>query len=274
MNYSQIEYESLGNIALITLNRPQYHNAIGRIMIEELDDAFRQAVKDDAIRCIVVAASGKHFCAGHDLGTPEKLVDDQERPFPEGIPGVYQRSWEIYIEPSLRWRNLPKPTIGAVHGYCVWGGWMLASTMDVLFASANANFLPGRGQYFTVPWDIGVRQAKDILLENRFIDAREAKTLGFVTRVFPDETLHSETLAYAGRVAENEPFDLWMTKASLNQAQDAQGFTAHIEAAHFMPRRVASPSSAQGAQLQSGQRRVAPIDRALRNQQLARADES
>src|SRR5436309_6735653 len=84
MEYTQILYEPQDAVAVVTLNRPEYRNPIGRICIEELDDAFSRAVKDDAIRVIVLRAEGQHFSAGHDLGTPAKLKDDAERPYPPG----------------------------------------------------------------------------------------------------------------------------------------------------------------------------------------------
>ena len=267
--YTQIKYEVADRVGVITLNRPEYRNAIGRIMIEELDDVFDRALADDDVGVVALVAEGPHFSAGHDLGTPAKLADDEARPFPPGVPGTFLRSWSMYIEPGLRWRNFPKPTVCGVHGMCVFGGWMLAATMDVLFAAEDANFLPSRLQYFSMPWDIGVRKAKEVLLEPRFIDAKEAVEYGFVTRVYSVDTLREETLGYAKRVAENDPFYLWTTKLAINQAQDTQGYTTHINDAHAFPMGGGGRSS-QGGQLPSGQRRIAPIDRALRNQQLMR----
>src|SRR5215213_8699070 len=118
MDYTQILYEPRDAVAVVTLNRPEYRNPIGRITVEELDDAFNRAVRDPEIKVILLRAEGPHFSAGHDLGTPAKLQDDAERPYPPGVRGTFQRSWELYIEPGLRWRNLPKPTICAVQGKC------------------------------------------------------------------------------------------------------------------------------------------------------------
>ena len=128
---------------------------------------------------------------------------------------------------------MPKPTIALVEGYCIFGGWMIAAAMDVLFAHEDARFLPGQTQYFSVPWDLGAKRAKEILFEHRFMSAQECFDNGFVNRVFDTENLERETLAYAGRVAENylaNPMGVETTKRTINHMLDAQGFTAEIGA--------------------------------------------
>jgi len=258
---TQVQYDVVGRVARVSLNRPRYRNALGRIALEELDVAFETAVADSGVGAIVLRGEGQHFSAGHDLGTPEKLVDDEARPYPEGSRGVFERSWELYIDKGFRWRNLPKPTIAAVQGYCIFGGWMLAAAMDVVFAAEDARFLGNRFQYFSVPWDIGVRRAKEVMFAPRFIDAREAYEYGFATRVLPADELDEHTMDYAARVAQSDEFELRLTKLALNQAQDLQGYTNHILAIHNSQLRGGS----QGGQFPSGQRRIAPIDRALDN---------
>jgi enoyl-CoA hydratase len=233
-DYRQIRYEQDGRVARLVLNRPRYRNAQSRVLIEELDDAYARAAADDGVGAIVLMGEGDHFSAGHDLGTPEELADREERPIGEGLRGRYRRSWDMNIDPTLRWRNIPKPTIAAVHGYCIFAGWIIASASDVVFAADDAMFLPTNFQYFSVPWDLRARKAKEILFESRFIDAREAEELGFVNRVLPRERLAEEAMAYAARVAANDPFQLRMIKLAINQAQDAQGFTQHIYGAHAL----------------------------------------
>lgn len=263
MEYTEILYEKIDRVAKVTLNRPHYRNPIGRITIEEVDHAFADAAEDDGIGAIVLCAKGDHFSAGHDIGTPEKQADDEARPFPTGARGQFHRSWNLYIEHGLRWRNLPKPTIGVIQGKCIWGGWMVATTMDILFAAEDARFLGSNFQYFSVPWDVGIRKAKEILFEPRFITASEAQELGFVNRVFKDQgEALEEAMAYAGRVATNSIFNLRMTKLNVNMAQDMQGYTNHILAAHTKPGGGA-PST--GLRLKSGERRVAPVQQAEEN---------
>jgi enoyl-CoA hydratase len=228
MDYKHIIYQP-AEIARIILNRPQYRNAQSRLMIEEMDEAFEKASKDEAVKVIVLSGKGDHFSAGHDLGTPEETADKETRGFPNDGPGVYNRFRDIYLQKTLRWRNVPKPTIAMVQGYCIFGGWMFASAMDIIFASEDALFLPSHTQYFPVPWDLGARKAKEILFEHRFITAAEALENHFINKVFPREKLEEKTLAYAERVAENNPFQLRMVKYSVNHMLDAMGFTSEIE---------------------------------------------
>ena len=264
---TQVTYEVVGRVARVSLNRPRYRNALGRITLEELDVCFTAAVEDSGVGAIVLRGEGPHFSSGHDAGTPEKLADDEARPYPPGGRGVFERSWDLYIDKGLRWRNLPKPTIAAVQGYCIFGGWMLASAMDILFAAEDARFLGSRFQYFCVPWDIGVRRTKEVLFEPRFIDAREAYEYGFATRVLPLDELDDHAMAYAARVAQNDEFELRLTKLAINQAQDIQGYTNYILA---IQNGQVRGTNSQGAQLAPGQRSIAPVDRALENYEWSR----
>lgn len=234
MAYETILYDVSDHIAKITLNRPQYRNAQSRLLLEELDDAFRVANHDTDVRVVVLLGAGDHFSAGHDLGTKEELADRKERPFEEGLRGNFERSRESFIEMTLRWRNVSKPTICGVQGYCIFGGWIIASAMDIIFAADDAMFLGTNFQYLSIPWDMNPRQAKELMFQGRFIDGDEAKELGLVNRTVPKDQLEAEVMEYAGIVAENDPFQLRMMKLAVNNMQDTQGFTAHMTSAHAM----------------------------------------
>jgi enoyl-CoA hydratase len=232
MPYRHIEVERRERIEFIRLNRPRFRNAQSRVMLEEMTQAFAAAELDPAVRVIVLCAAGDHFSAGHDLGTAEELEDQAARPFGEGSLGRISRSWHLFVEASLRWRDIKKPTIAQVQGYCIFGGFLIASCMDIIVASDDAKFLPSHLQLFTAPWDLGVRKTKQILYENRFIDAGEAHELGLVSEVVPRSRLDEAVAQQAERWAETDPLTLRMLKHSINQAQDAMGFRAAVEAAH------------------------------------------
>jgi enoyl-CoA hydratase len=267
MNYQHILYAVDGPVATVTLNRPEVKNAQSRRLLHEMDDAFARAVADSAVRVIVLAGAGDTFSAGHDLGSRAARAERAAHPDPPGIRGRYQRVWDLYVEMGLRWRNLPKPTIAAVQGYCIFGGWMIATAMDLIVAADDARFLASHFQYFSVPYDVPPRKAKELLFELRFMPADEALAAGLVNRVVPRERLMEETLALARRIAANDPFFLRMAKLSVNQAQDEMGYSTFIKSAlqTYMVISEADASGGGGAreQPEGGRRRFAGVDRAL-----------
>jgi enoyl-CoA hydratase len=234
MDYQDITYENRNNVARITMSRLRYRNAQSRRLLEELDDAFDRAAKDHTVHVIAFFGDGEHFSAGHDLGSSDEMADREERPLQPGLRGRYDHSREEFVDKTLRWRNVAKPTIAGVQGYAIFAGWMLASAMDIIYAADNAMFLASNFQYFSLPWDMHPRKAKELLYESRFIDAQEAAELGVVNRIFPATDLNDAVVEYAERIAKNDPFQLRMMKLAVNQMQDGQGFTSHITAAHHM----------------------------------------
>jgi len=228
VDFKDITYAVEGGVATITLNRPAYRNAQGYRMLDEIDAAFDLARPDEAVRVVVVRGAGGVFSTGHDLGTAEGL---EYRKALGAKPGIqtYDQFKRYNLDLLLKWRNFPKPTMAMVEGYCIYAGWMLAACMDVIFAAEDAEFLGGFVEYNSIPWDIGVRRAKELCFESRFIPAAEAAQYGLVNRVLPKADLERETYAWAGRVAENSPEALRMAKIQMNKAQDAQGFTQALE---------------------------------------------
>jgi enoyl-CoA hydratase len=230
--YSQLLYEKLGRTGRITLNRPRYRNAQSTVLLKELDRAFEAAALDDEVKVIILAGAGEHFSAGHDLGTPDEKENPDSYYNTKGLKNRHIRSWEIFLDNTMRWRNLPKPTIAQVQGFCIFGGYMFAAAMDLIVAADDAMFLPSLTQYFSAPWDVGVRKAKEILFQSRFIDAQEALRTGLANMVVPRAELEKETLALAARIAETDAFTLRMLKFALNNAQDEMGFHTAVRNAH------------------------------------------
>lgn len=263
---SDVLYEVDNHVAQITLNRPRYRNAQSRELLEHLDECFQLAAKDRNVNVVALFGSGEHFSSGHDLGTSDEVKDRQRRPLQEGVRGAFDHSFDNYVEKTMRWRNLPKPTIAGVRGYCIFGGWIIASAMDIIYAGESAKFLGSNFQYFSVPWDLSVRRAKELLFEGRFLSAEEALEIGLVNRVLPDEDLEQSVLNYAHRVAQNDPFQLRMTKKAVNHMQDAQGFQAHIEASHLMHMLSATAEQDPDFSLRHpDQKRRPMVERAIEN---------
>ncbi len=261
MTFHDIGYAAKDGVGVITLDRPAYRNAQGYQMLDEIDAAFDLARTDELVRVVVVRGSAGVFSTGHDLGTPEGM---EYRAALGAKPGIqtYDQFKKYNLDLLLKWRNFPKPTIAMVEGYCIYAGWMLAAAMDVVFAADDAQFLGGFVEYNSIPWDIGVRRAKELCFESRFITAEEAARYGFVNRVLSPSDLERETMAWARRVAENSPEALRMAKIQMNKAQDAQGFSQAVEdslgdycAMMWMP---------GSAMRMEGERRLLTVDLAVR----------
>lgn len=235
MEYTDLKLTQEGTVLTITVDRPEVLNAQSRIMREELDHAFDDARNDDSVKVVIISGSGDHFSAGHDLGSPQEMEDRERRPYSPGTAGEYERSWQQNVANTFRWRDFPKPTIAQVHGYCIMGGIILATSCDLIIASEDARFSDRtvrwggpHVQFASLPWEIGVRKAKEYLFTGDWITADEAKKLGLVNRVVPIEKLEEETMALAQRIALQDPFALRLSKASLNQLQDEMGYRNSI----------------------------------------------
>ena len=231
-------------IARITLNRPERANAQDYRLLYDLNDAFDRAVADDDVRVIVLAAAGRHFSSGHDLGGDRHFDLAAEAVGPwggfdlPGMEGYWAREEEVYFGLCWRWRNLPKVTIAEVHGKVIAGGLMLMWPCDLVVASEDATFQDpvvafgvNGVEYFGHPWEMGVRKAKELLFTGRAITARVAAQLGMVNRVVPREALTRETMAMAEEIARQPMMGLKTAKESVNQMQDAQGFYSALRSA-------------------------------------------
>ncbi len=240
-----VSYERRDAVAIVTMNRPEYRNAQNSAMTYALDAAFVRAVDDDEVAVIVLAGAGKHFSAGHDIGTPGRDVDvsfDRKAVLwwdhvgREGGDLRYAREMEVYLGMCRRWREIPKPTIAMVQGACIAGGLMLAWVCDLIVAADDAFFadpvvrmgIPGV-EYFAHPWVLGPRAAKEFLFTGDRFDAARAYQLGMVNRVVPRADLESETLAIAARIAAMPRFGLALAKKAVNQAEDQMGLRAGMD---------------------------------------------
>ena len=190
-----ILYEVEDRVAKITVNRPRYRNSQSTPLLFQLDEAIMRAGRDRDVRVIVLSGAGDHWSAGHDLGTPEQAAYKDEH-VEDGVRGFFDLTYGSMVETHLRWRNVQKPMICAVQGYCIFGGPDgVASTADIIFASDDALFLGSMFQYFSIPYDIHPRRAKEILFHGRFINAEQARELGLVNRVIPRAGLMEETMS-------------------------------------------------------------------------------
>ena len=241
-----VRYERRGPVAVVTMNRPRYRNAQNSAMTYALDAAFTRAVDDDEVTVIVLAGAGDHFSAGHDIGTPERDVDQSfdrhaviwwDHVGKAGADARYAREMEVYLGMCRRWRELPKPTIAMVQGACIAGGLMLAWVCDLIVAAQDAFFadpvvrmgIPGV-EYFAHPWMLGPRLAKEVLFTGGRFGAERAYQAGMVSRVVPRASLEAVVFELAGQIAEMPPFGLALAKRAVNQCEDLMGMRPGMDA--------------------------------------------
>jgi enoyl-CoA hydratase len=232
-------YKKKYNIAFLTLNRTKYHNSQNSQMLYALDDAFLKATSDDGVKVIVLKANGKHFSAGHDIGTPGRdfhLGRDDRRSMnynhdnKPGAEKAYVREQEVYLEFCRRWRAVPKPTIAQVQGGCIAGGLMLAWVCDLIIASDDAFFqdpvvqmgFPGV-EYFAHPFELNIRLAKEFLLLGERWTADRVLSAGMINKIVPRSELDQATLDWAKKISQQPRLAMALTKQACNHIEDLQG---------------------------------------------------
>jgi len=245
-----ILYEVVDGVAWITMNRPSFNNAQNGQMTYALDDAFQRATNDDSVKCIVLAGNGKHFSAGHDIGTPGRdlhfefdkrlmFAPHTNKPAAELL---YTREQEQYLGMCRRWRDVPKPTIAMVQGACIAGGLMLAWVCDLIVASEDAFFqdpvnplmgIPGV-EYFAHAYELPPRVAKEFLLLGERMPAARAYNFGMVNKVVPRDELRAATEAWATKLAGQNRLGNWLTKQSVNHVEELRGKRSAMDAVFHM----------------------------------------
>lgn len=191
-----------GSACVVTLNRPEKLNALSSAVEQALDGALRSA-EVHAARCVVIAGDGRAFCAGADV-TEFRGVDAGS------VLAYYRGLGEIYERVAA----LPVPTIAAIHGYCLGGGFELALACDFRVADESAVFglpevgigiVPSSGGTMRVARMLGPARAKELLLLRERVPAHEAHRLGLVTEVVPAGGALARALEIAAELAELPP---------------------------------------------------------------------
>ncbi len=216
MAYQDLILDKKNGIAVITLNRPDKLNALGKRLInEELPGAIAEVGSDPDVRCVVVTGAGRGFCSGADVG---QLLGG-------GVGNLSKREGKAFMEPTGFYardlRKIGKPTIAAVNGVAAGAGFSLALACDIRIASDVARFgvaqvkrglIPDCGTTSTLPQAIGLSRALELMYTGDLIDAKEAERLGVVSRVVPLADLMKVTLDLAGKIARGPAIALALTK--------------------------------------------------------------
>lgn len=205
MAYKNILYKKDGHIVIITLNRPEVHNALSRATASELHDAWRTFRDDDAaFVAIMTGAGNKAFSAGWDLEEAAALTDPvmYEQLLAADDPGPcgYTRRADIF-----------KPTIAAINGYCFAAGLETACSLDIRIAADHAEFgmlerrwniMLGDGGGVRLPMIVGYAKALELIITGRRFNAEEALRIGLVSEVVPKKKLMERALELARAISE------------------------------------------------------------------------
>jgi len=231
MDLETIEYERKGDIALITLDRPDTLNAINATMRSELRDAIETAATDDS-RAVFLTGNGRAFSSGVDHELLEEMGSYEANRF----RWEYRRHHRVFEE----FEEIEKPVIAAVNGVCAGGGFELALFCDFIVAAErarfglpedNIGFIPASGACAKLAKEVGTFQAKELVLctsqKDDMIAATEAmERFGFVNRVFDDDSFEADAMEFSRNLAETAPLATAMAKKILTQSQDMSDVAA------------------------------------------------
>ncbi len=234
--YTLIDYAVDESIATITLDRPDNLNTIVPPMPEELEAAVGRAIRDRAVKVIILQGAGRAFCAGFNFSDgftqwDENLATDGE--WDAGRDLMMVTSQELGWVPRFMslWRS-PKPVIAQVHGWCVGGGSEMALCADIVIASEDARI----GTPYSRMWGchhagmwvyrLGLAKAKELALLGRPVSGREAAEIGLINRAVPFSQLQAEVRQMAEQMAAIPSSQLAAMKLVVNQAYDNMGLSS------------------------------------------------
>jgi enoyl-CoA hydratase len=223
MNFETVTYETDGPLAWITLNRPEKLNAIDARMTRELRLAMDRAQLDEGVRVIVVKGEGRAFSAGFDLepaSGEENLSGDEKL---AALREELQADFDLIM---LFWDS-PKPTVSAVHGYCLGGAMELAIACDLTIAARDCRFGEPEVKFgsgivaMLLPYVAGPKRAKEMLLTgNDRITSEQAEAWGLVNRVVGNRRLLDEARSVALEIARNDELAVRITKQAINNSYE------------------------------------------------------
>lgn len=203
-------------IAVVFLNRPKQLNALSDDVMEALVAALVELDHDATTRCIIIGGSERVFAAGADIGMLAHTSPV------EAATSARLARWDSI-------RQIGKPIVAAVSGYCLGGGCELAMICDVIVASESARFgqpeinlglIPGAGGTQRLTRAVGKAVAMDVILSGRFLTAREALDFGLVSRVVATEAWLEEAKRLARDIAKQSPVALKLAKEAVNRAYE------------------------------------------------------
>jgi len=202
----RVAVEVSDHVAVVTLTRPEKHNALDVAMFEAITGAAERVAVEPGVRAVVLRGEGPSFCSGLDVAgvmANQPGSDALMAPLREAVPNWFQRT-------AHRWLEVPVPVIAAIHGHCLGGGLQIALAADVRFATADAKLsvlevkwglIPDMAITRTLPRLVRIDVAKELAFTGRVVSGAEAFELGLVTHVVDDPLAAARALAdeIAGR---------------------------------------------------------------------------
>jgi enoyl-CoA hydratase/carnithine racemase len=228
MGQSVLEYEAAPPVARITLNRPEKLNALSYELVDAIRDAVRRAADDDEVKVVVVRGAGRAFSAGYDLS--EEVADKIE------TADAWHHVLSQDVSVTLELMRLPKPTIAAVHGWCLAGGCELAMACDMIIASSDSKFGEPEIRYgsgpvtMLMPFLIGQKKTNELLFTGDVIDAAEAERIGMINQVVPVDELDQRVNELVVKIAPTPVAVLRYTKLGLLRTYEAMGLGQAVAA--------------------------------------------
>ncbi len=236
MSYQTIRYATDGPIATITLNRPAELNAIVAPMPDEVEDAVNTAVRDQAVKVMILRGAGRAFCAGYNFGGgfqygAEFLSTDGRWDPGKDMMHTTAAATSPHQKFMSIWRS-PKPVIAQVHGWCVGGGSDYALCADLVIASEDAQigtpYSRVWGAYLSGMWiyRLGLTRAKYYALTGKPLSGREAADIGLINRAVPFDQLEAVVRTQAEELASLPMGQLAAQKLIVNQAYENMGLAS------------------------------------------------
>jgi enoyl-CoA hydratase len=193
-----VEIDDVGDgVVVLTLNRPEKRNALSIELREEGCRRLADLAEDEAVRALVVTGAGSVFCAGFDLGEFEAAASDE---------ALGERLWASSDEWHQRWIEFPVPTVAAVNGPAIAGGFDVAVMCDLRVVAATATFAHPEVRFGDVVYGplhdlVGGAVARDLCFTGRQIDGAEADRLGLATRLVPAPQVVEVAVEVAAQIA-------------------------------------------------------------------------
>jgi enoyl-CoA hydratase len=228
-----VDFEISGCIAQITLNRPDKLNAIDASMLDAIERGLDEAEQNDDVRVVLLHGNGRAFSAGFDMTAPQPDGEDEQSRI-ERIRRELQRDFDVI----MRFWDCPKPTVAAVHGYCLGSAMEMTAVCDVTVAADDCRFGAPEVRYgngivcLILPWIVGLKNAKELLLSGSTdIDAQRAQAIGLVNRVVGSGSLQQAARETALQIAANDPLALRLTKQAINRSLEVAGMRQALQEA-------------------------------------------